>query len=958
MDEKVLTKLQKEFSFYKNDKEYFLNIIKTYKIYDKCLKIIICDLKNDWEKLNVQWFVDYLKNSKNSFLTALGRISSKLSDYQINIDIETLEKIFNKYPELDNLFKEIFENKDKVTYNDIEVITNDVYTISVLMFYTILKGIYIEDSYDDEVKNTRNDDNFYDADIVKQYLIEIRNIPILPQEEVLDIFYNIDILNQKLNDDLATEEKEKIKKEINLLKSKIIESNLRLVVKRASKFSQAGRDLMDIIQEGNKGLINAVNHYDYQKGYSFTTYATYWIFQAIQRYIENFGRTIRLPVIVNNQLSKINRTKANLANRLGREPTSLEIANELNLKEADINNLLNCPEIDVFLDAPVKKNEENNLTMGHFIASKENLEEEVFKRMLPEYINDAISKYLTEKEEKIIRLHFGIQEPGKENVLYERKHTLKELGDMFCVSGERIRQIEKKALKKLRRHVVQLYDHNNKVKKESGSKNMLEEDLKTKRELYLEKIKLLSEEDRNYVFLRYGKDLTERNILDSNHTKRAYSALRKAKRMIDDPNYVPKIKGQSKSKNGPVIKIVDGKRSLVYLKDKLKCSQEDIINLAFCLLTEDNMDILYNYYGATLSNAINEVNLQENIYETLEKLYEILLTKLPNLQRPIYLKDVLKISEDDIVKLKESLNKGSVKYKCLSKVYGEDLLQKEKNLSDLNAHELNLLLISLKDIRKQIKNNSLTNSKKLKIKRTNKNIKEGQLLKNLLSATDNEMNYLLTLLRSNSIMYKVLQKIYGENLDQPATKIELSIKERRGYCNALAKLRKKLKEYRDNNQQKEATERGKIEVKEINKNVVEEQQEFVIKESKSNNMKNLKSESVSTEEHPPNIAKETNGTNDVMLSPLKDPFFKEFINILPLKYRLISALRLGLYDGNIHSIQEIALMFNVSEDAIIMDLSKLNDLFLTFANRYQELYNFPFPSFNGESIMIKKLSKN
>ena len=338
---------------------------------------------------------DIVEKAKDGNMT-YAELATKLD----NINPDQIDKVFDKFEEMGvDIINDDFEEEPDI--EDLENIeeVEDVQNINLTSF----DGVNVDDP-------------------VRMYLREIGKIPLLTFEEELDL------AKQILEGDEDA-------------KKKLSESNLRLVVSIAKKYVGRGMLFLDLIQEGNMGLIKAVEKFDYTKGYKFSTYATWWIRQAITRAIADQARTIRIPVHMVETINKLIRTSRLLLQRLGREPSPEEIAEELEIPVEKVMEIQKIAQDPVSLETPI--GEEDDSHLGDFIQDDDSPapQDAAAYTMLKEQLEEVMNT-LTPREAKVLKLRFGLED-GK-------ARTLEEVGREFDVTRERIRQIEAKALRKLR----------------------------------------------------------------------------------------------------------------------------------------------------------------------------------------------------------------------------------------------------------------------------------------------------------------------------------------------------------------------------------------------------------------------------------------------------------------------------------------------------------------------------
>lgn len=336
-----------------------------------------------------------------------GRLSGKLTTKEIT---DTLEELDYDVEQMDNFY-------DNCASFNIEII-DDVVDGDL--------DIVINNTTPDDIELALSTDGIAIDDPVKIYLKEIGRVTLLSAED------EIKLAEQMVSAD---------SKVATAARKRLAEANLRLVVSIAKRYVGRGMSFLDLIQEGNLGLIKAVEKFDHTKGFKFSTYATWWIRQAITRAIADQARTIRIPVHMVETITKVKKVSSQLLHKNGHDPSPDEIAQELNMTVERVREIMRIAQDPVSLETPIGEEEDSHL--GDFIPDEEAPApaEAASLILLKEQINQVLST-LTEREEKVLRLRFGLEDG--------RSRTLEEVGKRFNVTRERIRQIEAKALRKLR----------------------------------------------------------------------------------------------------------------------------------------------------------------------------------------------------------------------------------------------------------------------------------------------------------------------------------------------------------------------------------------------------------------------------------------------------------------------------------------------------------------------------
>ena len=602
----MLEKLSREFSFYNSDINYYKKIINSNSNLKECIKVIIKDIKRN------------LKQGNGSFirLDNLEEILSVFEKYNIVIDIDIMSNLV-KNP---NFLNNIFQEKKRITDKDIDSVSTNELVRDFLTTYALSIGKYQEEI----------DENIYiSTDEIRDYLREIGKIPMLQHEEILYLYQNI---NESNKDDTY---------------KKVVEANLRLVVSVAKKYQGRGLSFFDLIQEGNIGLMKAAKKYDYNKGFHFSTYASYWIRQGITRAIADQGRTIRIPVHAHERLAKMVAIKNKLLANLGRVPTPEELADAMNTDVSEIKKIDDFAQVSINLEDLVSNEEGDEVTKGDYIADEDvNIEEDVTTSWMIDYLSKTLHN-LDSRSEHVLRMRFGIQDKQNPNPLYETTHTLEEVGKLYNVTRERIRQIESKALRKLSANKgLQEYYFNLSKPTKHFYDNFENVDISEINKI----INKLTIDEQRAIYSTFGSNLYELNNVDSYIYNLANRAIFKIKDLL---------KTSAKSNNE--------KNNKHTLQSILNASPEEMdILIRFMNKNNKLYQTIIKIFGSNLDKEvlINSVDVE---------LINILRNELAEYRRYLNktLEETLGLSIIIIEKLKSKI--GSVFYQKLTAFYGSNL---------------------------------------------------------------------------------------------------------------------------------------------------------------------------------------------------------------------------------------------------------------------------------------------
>ncbi len=577
------------------------------KIIIKLSEKITEELKNPETSIIIINNYVNLKLDNADCIDNFNKLNNYLKKYNFNINPDIIIELINKNEKFNNMVIKIFKKYQKqIVSGKYENLFDNELLLLTIETYCMINNIEIK-QVDKKDENIGND--LESTDIIKIYLKEIGNKKVLTSSEEKELCQKID------EGDLNA-------------KKEFIERNLKLVVSVAKKYMGRGLDLPDLIQEGNIGLMNAIDRYDVNKGFKFSTYATWWIRQSIVRSLADKGRNIRVPVHVYEKISAFKRTAAILDSKLGRRPTVNEMANEMGLSISEVTNIFRIQDDTTSLNKMVGEEEDSELE--NFIPSTEKSPEELaINNTLQFQVKDLFEKCnLKPREKEVLMLRCGF---------YNNKPmTLEEIGKKYQVSRERIRQIEAKAIMKIRKsiHIKEFavymenpdnsinniekirkkYSESNSLYRAYLSNNVDINNHKSTRTIYEyfndytkeqvnEMLSKLSQEDHELLKIRYGDNLDNpiKTVLTKEQKRKFYNSL--------IPKMKKLLKNQPIRKNNHQIKISNLEAKVLILKYNYNLENIKIAN--YLEIAENDVVEILKKYLLTYKEYLKSINQDE-----------------------------------------------------------------------------------------------------------------------------------------------------------------------------------------------------------------------------------------------------------------------------------------------------------------------------------------------------------
>ena len=953
----ILDKLLRNFGIYSRDEAYYNEIISTCsgdlkKIKEK----VLSDIKEAWTNYNNDWFVDFANKSE------ISSIISKIKRLRLELNPIIVQDLVNKIPALKEYLEKELSKKDKWKDEDFENDFDDSTILELAYNYAIIEN-RIDLGLDDfDVKEIN-----YDALIgnsTKLYINEIKSLKDFEKNYERIIKYNE--YRKLVSVTKDPELKAKYEKEVLKYRNLIVESNLCLALPIANRYKNSDLDYLELVQEGSIGIITALEKFDPDRSYAFSTYATWWIRQAITRYLMTNSRTIRVPVHLYEEYNKVLKARNDLKNEIFRDPTNEEIAARLGWPLNKVIWIFKSFEVQISLDAPVNDAEmDDSDNFYTFIPDEHDYEEDLF---IAEFTENVL-KGLKPKEEFVMRMRFGL--PDGKDPRYERPHTLEEVGQILNLTRERVRQIEMKVINRVRnRENIEVLHYTN--KKRCG---FWEYFIGYSEEKVLEKVKYLSEKDLTILKSKYGENLDEFHSLPSNFNGKASAVINKLKRMLKDSFYKPQYHNE-----------FSGKIEAIHVFEKVGKSLYEITNktseevLDFLSSSSKSIDMLKRVFGEDLSQPADDSNLAQGEILLLNTIIYNIRNNIVIKYNNCKLRDILECTDEELEIIVNQLRKNARFYKFTVDHFGEDLnqivdfyimsqnefyswtelyaslrhkLTKIRDMKDYNSTKTLEYILGKSEeevknivnrmnktskihiiLNKFINKQPLTYSEKARFdhwcnevkKRKPKDRQSLNFLLTTINKTEEEFMELYNNMDVNCNIYQVLTKmINGDSLDEED--------------NNLLKLWFSLKvnsdkENRINIDSLPDTLHKKVLLTDLH--LTEEELIMCLCNMKPNTkkyigiMKYINNEKMDTSEkrmmyswkftlkriYGKSVEILTGTKHEGIKAPEDVELLRDVVLKMPYELRRIMELRIGLYDGTLYTVQEIAEIYSMDIEAI------------------------------------------
>ena len=629
----IQDRLLQEYSIFNNDIAYYDGLISIYSSdLKKIEERIKFDIKKSWGNYDIEWFINYANNH------SIEEVLSLMDNYELELNPVIIQNLVNKCPQLAKYLDSLLSKRKSWTEDELEKSFPSGRLFDVIYNYAIINNLLdVGDTIKKYAQEVSYDGNM--ADSTRLYIREIQSLQDFEKNHERIVTYKEYKKLAKVTED--PELAKKYAKEAEKLRKLIIESNLCLTIPTASKFRGRDVDILDLIQEGSIGLMTALEKFNPSKSYSFSTYATWWIRQAINRCIADTARPIRIPVHQHEHYTRIKGFVDEFVKTNSREPDVLEISKGLSIPKEKVEFLNKVFEPPISLDQPIRnETNEDASKVIEFVADDVDYDEKI-------YAEEYIAKFMTKlkpKEEFVIRMLFGISD-GKDP-RFEEPHTLDAVGKELHVTRERIRQIKDRAIKRIRiKEGIVVTEPVNKKQK-----TFWEQLEGYDRDTILAKLKYLSDNDMETLKAKYGDDLNDFVSVDMNQNNKTMSVINKIKKMLNNPNYRPIYYSYylNSLKEAPLSEFVsltpeeiiknlgESSPSLKLLKIVFGEHLDGIVNIK--LLNEEETKLILNVINSlnTSNIAINGKNIFEIFDFTMEEITTVLDGVNPKYKELVY----------------------------------------------------------------------------------------------------------------------------------------------------------------------------------------------------------------------------------------------------------------------------------------------------------------------------------